>query len=61
MTTGYFAKREETAKLGDTLRLDPELRLCSEWDATGIRKFQVASWDDMGYQVLDDFCHEHIE
>lgn len=61
MTTGYFAEKEKTAQPGDTLRLDPELRLCSEWDATSIRKFRLASWDEMGYQVLDDFCHEHIE
>jgi len=61
MTTGYSVNREKTAKLGDTLRLDPELRLCSEWDATSIRKFRLASRDQMGFRVLDDFVHEHIQ
>lgn len=44
----------------DTIRLDPERRLCSQWDSTSIRMFPLASWDDMGFQVLDDFCLEHI-
>lgn len=60
MTTGYTAKRKKTAKPGDSLRLDPEARLCPQFDATGIRMFPVASWDQMGFQVLDDFCQEHI-
>lgn len=52
---------EETARPDDSLRLDPENRLCPQFDATGIRMFPVASWDEMGRQVLDDFCQEHIE
>jgi len=60
METGFTANRKKTARPGDTLRLDPENRLCSQWDATTIRKFPVASWERMGFQVLDDFCHEHI-
>lgn len=53
-------KREKTVRHGDCLRLDPERRLCPQFDSTGIRTFPVASWDQMGFQVLDDFCQEHI-
>ena len=52
--------RERTAWPTDCLRLDPENRLCSEWDSVTIRKFPLAPWQDMGWQVLDDFCVEHI-
>ncbi len=58
--TGHTAKRKKTARFGDCLRLEPEKRLCPQFDATGIRMFPVASWDQMGFQVLDDFCQEHI-
>lgn len=57
---GMITNRKETAWPSDCLRLDPENRLCSEWDAVTIRKFPLASWHDMGWQVLDDFCVEHI-
>lgn len=60
MQTGVSAERKKTARPADSLRLDPEKRLCSQWDATSIRKFPLASWERMGFQVLDDFCHEHI-
>ncbi|WP_251445939.1 hypothetical protein [Vermiculatibacterium agrestimuris] len=60
METGVSVKKKRTARPADSLRLDPENRLCSQWDATSIRKFQLASWERMGFQVLDDFCQEHI-
>ncbi len=60
METDVTARRRFTARSDDSLRLDPEKRLCSQWDSTGIRKFPLAPWGAMGFQVLDDFCHEHI-
>ena len=60
METGVSVKKKRTSRPADSLRLDPENRLCSQWDATSIRKFPLASWQDMGWQVLDDFCVEHI-
>ncbi len=56
-----WIEKERTARASDTFRIDPELRLCSQWDATTIRKFPLAHWDRVGFQVLDDFCHEHIQ
>lgn len=53
-------EKKKTAQIGDSLRLDPENRLCPQYDSTGIRMFPVASWDKMGRQVLDDFCQEHM-
>ena len=60
METGISVKRKKTAWPESSFRLDPENRLCPQFDSTGIRMFPVASWEDMGRQVLDDFCQEHI-
>ena len=53
-------RRKKTAWPEDSLRLDPENRLCSEWDAVTIREFPVADREEMGGRVLDNFCQEHI-
>ena len=41
------------------LRLEPEKRLCAIFDPVGIARFPVASPEDMGFRVLDDFCEAH--
>lgn len=43
------------------LRLDPEKRLCPETDSASIRKSRVASREQMGFRVVDNFCEEHIQ
>ncbi|MBS5151351.1 MAG: hypothetical protein KHY76_10255 [Butyricicoccus pullicaecorum] len=43
------------------LRLNPENRLCPQTDSVSIRKFRVASREQMGFRVVDDFCEEHIQ
>lgn len=60
MTKRVVKQRPKTAWPEDSLRLDPENRLCSEWDAVTIRKFSVADREEMGVRVLDNFCWEHI-
>lgn len=60
METGVSVNRKKTAMPQDSLRLDPENRLCPQFDSTGIRLFPVASWKRMGFQVLDDCCQDHI-
>lgn len=42
------------------LRLEPEKRICPAFDPVTVAKFRVASRDDMGFRVLDNFCEEHI-
>ena len=42
------------------LRLEPEKRLCPAFDPVTVAEFRVASREDMGYRVLDNFCEEHI-
>lgn len=44
----------------DEIRIDPEQRLCSKFDSTGIAKFRVADRDEMGVRVVDDCAEEHI-
>ena len=53
-------EKKATAWPEDCLRLDPENRLCSQWDSVTIRKFPLATREEMGFRVLDDFCQEHI-
>ena len=43
------------------LRLDPELRLCPQVDSESIALFPVATREEMGFRVLDNFCEEHIQ
>lgn len=42
------------------LRLDPELRLCPQFDSVGIALFRTANRGEMGLRVLDNCCEEHI-
>ena len=60
MKNGKTAETKRNVRHAECLRLDPEKRLCPQFDSTGIRMFPVASWDAMGFQVLDNFCQEHI-
>ena len=54
---------EETEHIRDfpVLRLDPELRLCPQFDSESIALFPVATREEMGFRVLDNFCEEHIQ
>lgn len=61
MDRGKTAKKKRTAQPGDSLRLDPEKRLCPQFDSTGIKNYPVASWDKVGWQVVDDCAQEHIQ
>ena len=60
MKKGPSKKRKATAWPEDSLRLNPEDRLCSEVDDVTIRKYPLPSWEEMGVRVLDNFCQEHI-
>lgn len=42
-------------------RLDPEKRLCPTTDSASIRTYRLASSDEMGFRVVDNFCEEHIQ
>ncbi|MGE4352982.1 MAG: hypothetical protein AB7D36_02720 [Oscillospiraceae bacterium] len=42
------------------LRLEPENRLCPNFDCTSITYQKVAPRDVMGVRVVDNFCEEHI-
>ena len=52
-------KRRLPSLKGD-IRLDPELRLCTKFDATSIAKFHVANRGEMGVRVVDNCAEEHI-
>lgn len=45
---------------GANPRLDPESRLVSKYDSTGIAKYPTGTREDMGMRVRDDFPEEHI-
>ena len=42
-------------------RLDPQSRLCPEFDSTGIKLFPAPDREEMGVRVLDNFPEEHIQ
>lgn len=54
-------RREKTAWPRDSLRLEPDQRLCSEVDDVSIRKYPLPSWEEMGVRVLDDCARENIQ
>lgn len=41
------------------LRVDPEQRLCEDFDSMSVAKFDVAEPGRMGFRVLDDCAQEH--
>lgn len=56
-----MSKRNRKSKArGEDLRLSPEKRLCSKFDALSIAVFPVAAPGDMGLRVLDNCAEEHI-
>lgn len=48
-------------KKQDCIRLDPEERLCPEFDSTSIKRFAAPDREEMGVRVLDNFPEEHIQ
>ena len=43
------------------VRLDPETRLCPEFDSTSIKLFRAPEPEEMGFRVVDNFPEEHIQ
>ena len=43
------------------LRLEPEKRICPITDPVQIYKYPLATSEEMGFRVLDDFPEEHIQ
>ena len=48
-------------KQTDCVRLNPEERICPEFDSTGIKLFSAPDREEMGVRILDDFPEEHIQ
>ena len=44
----------------EDLRLNPQNRLCSKFDASSIARFRVADPGEMGVRVVDNCAEEHI-
>ena len=62
LAEGDFMSRPEDRSAQDApvLRLEPERRLCPAFDPVSIALFPVATREEMGVRVLDNFCEEHI-
>ena len=43
------------------IRLDPEQRLCEEFDSCSIKKYAAPAPGEMGFRVVDNFPEEHIQ
>lgn len=48
-------------KEADSIRVNPEERLCPKFDQTGIALFPVADREEMGVRMVDDCAEEHIQ
>ena len=44
----------------ESIPLNPELRLCKEFDSTSIAKYPVATREVLGMVVEDNCAEEHI-
>ena len=45
---------------GDSIRLDPEKRLCEEFDSVSVKKFSAPYWTETGGRVRNS-CSEENE
>ena len=52
-------KKKANIPFPENPRLDPEERIASKFDSTGVAKFPVGKPGDMGFRVLDDCAEEH--
>ncbi|MEG1593169.1 MAG: hypothetical protein RR350_02080 [Oscillibacter sp.] len=52
-------KRKKPSKT-PSLRVEPEKRLCPQFDAVCINEFSVAKPGEMGLRILDNCCDDHI-
>lgn len=43
------------------LRMEPEKRLCPQFDEMSMAEFPLAKPSQMGFRVLDNCAEEHIE
>lgn len=44
---------------GESIRLDPEKRLCAQYDSVSIKKFSAPDRTEMGFRVLDNAAEEN--
>lgn len=45
----------------ECVRIDPEQRLCPEYDSTSVKLFRAPEPGEMGFRVVDNFPEEHIQ
>ena len=45
----------------ECIRIDPEQRLCPEYDSASIKLFPAPEPGEMGFRVVDNFPEEHIQ
>ena len=52
---------DEAHPEAEPIRDFPVLRLCPQFDSESVALFPVATREEMGFRVLDNFCEEHIQ
>jgi len=57
----HFNGEKVRMDMTESLRLNPEKRLCPMYDSETIAKYSVAAPGEMGFRVVDDFVEEHIQ
>ena len=51
--------RNEKRVPTEDLRLNPEARLCPQFDSVSIKKFAAPDPGEMGFRVVDNCAEEH--
>lgn len=57
---GETMKKKNKTPISEDLCIDPEARLCDQFDAVSIAKFPVAAPGKMGVRVVDNCAEDHI-
>ena len=58
---GKKKKKQKHDKMEmDNLRLNPEDRICPEYNSYSLAEYPVAKPDEMGVRVVDNCAEEHI-
>ena len=52
-------RKKQPRQPSDCIRVAPEERIASKFDAVSIARFPVAEPGEMGFRVLDDCAEEH--
>ncbi|MDR0890020.1 MAG: hypothetical protein LBM28_05170 [Oscillospiraceae bacterium] len=55
-----MSKRKKQEPQTEDLRVNPEARMCPQFDEVSVKKFRAPDKKNMGVRVVDNCAEEHI-